>query len=209
MVTPPQAPQPSPTRHLVQQAQAGDQEAFAQLYRRFAPRVRGLVALRMGRVLADFVDAEDLVQETLAEAFTRLERFRADDADGSFACWLARLVERRVQDHWRARGAKKRGAGRVVRMADLRTTARERAVASAPEPSPSRELQQREMARQIEAALLTLGERHRVAVYCRLVLGMEFAAIAQEMGLKNAATACALFHKATVRLASRLGRARP
>jgi RNA polymerase sigma-70 factor (ECF subfamily) len=197
------------TRLLVEQAQAGDQDAFAQLYRRFVPRVRGLVAVRMGRVLADFVDAEDLVQETLAAAFTRLKSFRTDQADASFACWLARLVERRIQDHWRARGARKRGGGKVARMADLRTTARERAVASAADPSPSRALQQRELAREVEGALLTLGERYRIAVYCRLVLDMEFAAIAEEMGLKNAATACALFHKATARLAARLGRSWP
>ena len=206
MSVPPSTPV---TRTLIAQAQAGDQAAFTQLYRRFAPQVRGLAALRLGRALADFVAVEDVVQETLAEAFTRLDRFAVEQADASFSCWLARLVERRIKDHWRARGAGKRGGGQVARMADLRTTVREQAVAGGREPSPSRVLAQRELAARIEDAMLALGERYRVVVYCRLVLHMEFAAIATEMGLKNAATACALFHKATTRLAARLGRALP
>jgi RNA polymerase sigma-70 factor (ECF subfamily) len=200
-------PEP-PTRLLIERARGGDQEAFADLHRRFAPRVRGMVALRLGKPLTDFVDADDLVQETLAEAFTRLDRFRSDQQDGGFACWLARLVERRVRDQWRARGAQKRGGGNVSRLGDLRTTARARAEPAAGDPSPSAALAQRELVRGVEAALLGLSERYRVVVYCRLILDMEFAAIAQEMNLRNAATACALFHKATARLAARLGRER-
>ena len=91
MSVPPSTPV---TRTLIAQAQAGDQAAFAQLYRRFVPQVRGLAALRLGRALADFVAVEDVVQETLAEAFTRLDRFAVEQADASFSCWLARLVER-------------------------------------------------------------------------------------------------------------------
>lgn len=196
-----------PTRALVQRAQAGDQAAFADLHRRFAPRVRGLVAVRMGRALAEFVAHEDVVHETLAAAFAQLGSFDATRDDASFACWLAHLVERRLGDHARAQRADKRGGGRALRMADLRTTQLQRSDAPAPGPSPSQAVQQREIGQAIETALLTLSERYRVVVYCRLVLTMDFAAIAEFMALANAATACALFHKATARLAARLTRA--
>ncbi|MEZ5965107.1 MAG: sigma-70 family RNA polymerase sigma factor [Planctomycetota bacterium] len=189
-----------PTRVLIHRARSGDQDAYASLHGRFAARVRGLVAVRMGHGLADFVAAEDLVQEVLAEAFTGLDRFRSEQADASFVCWLARLVERRVRDQWRARGADKRGGGRVRRMSDLRTTRVRAAEPSAREPSPSHDLRQREVGQELEAALLRLGARARVVVYCRLVLDMDFVAIAAEMGLKNAATARAAFHKAVARL---------
>jgi RNA polymerase sigma factor (sigma-70 family) len=193
------------TELLLASARAGDDDAFTSLHARFAPRVRGLVALRMGRTLADFVAVEDIVQETLAEAFLRLDRFPAGTAQGEFVCWLARLAERRVRGAWRARAALKRGAGRVSRMGDLRTTEQRAAEPSGRDPSPSRVLRDVEAGAQLEAALLRLGARYRVVVYCRLVLEMEFAAIAAAMGLKNPATACALFHKATTRLAQRLG----
>lgn len=195
-------PSQPPTRILIDRARGGDQDAFASLHGRFAARVRGLVALRMGRSLDDFVAAEDVVQEVLAEAFAGLEHFGRDQPDASFVCWLARLAERRVRDHWRARVAGKRGGGRVRRLSDLRTTQVRAADGPAREPSPSVELQRRETGLRLEAALLRLGERARVVVYCRLVLEMDFAAIAAEMGLENAATACAMFHRATKRLAT-------
>ncbi len=47
---------------------------------------------------------------------------------------------------------------------------------------------------------LSLGGRHRMAIYLRLVLDMPWSDVAGEMNLANAESARSLFHKAFARL---------
>jgi len=66
-------------------AQAGDREAFAELYRRNARVVRRYLFVRMSRMgwIRDLDSVADLVQETFCEAFADLTNAR-DDVRG----WL-------------------------------------------------------------------------------------------------------------------------
>ena len=69
----------------VRRAQAGDQDAFAALYREHAGRVYALCL----RLAGDTVRAEELTQDVFVRAWDRLESFRGDSAFGS---WLYRLA---------------------------------------------------------------------------------------------------------------------
>ena len=89
--------EPAPTIALVRRAQGGDRAAAGELFERYAPRVRGLVALKMGQSLARFVEYEDIVQEAMADAIAKLERFDAA-SDGAFICWLGHFVECRIRN---------------------------------------------------------------------------------------------------------------
>ena len=113
---------PLRTFELVRAAHGGDRAARDELFARYLPRVRGLVALRMGERLVDFVDRDDVVQEAMLRVFDRLDQFRADEAsqrEGGFVCWVASLVHSRVVDAFRAAGADKRGGGSVRRTSEL------------------------------------------------------------------------------------------
>jgi RNA polymerase sigma-70 factor (ECF subfamily) len=79
---------------LVQRARDGDMQAWSRLYQRnFDPIFRHL------RVLTgDSNVAEELTQETFAQALVSLPRFRGD---AKFSTWLHRVAINIVRKHWR------------------------------------------------------------------------------------------------------------
>jgi RNA polymerase sigma-70 factor (ECF subfamily) len=72
-------------RDLVEQAQAGDRDAFAVLARASADRMFAIAQ----RILRDVGRAEDAVQQTLVIAWRQLPRLRDPDR---FDAWLHRLL---------------------------------------------------------------------------------------------------------------------
>ena len=68
-------------RKLVQQAQAGDYEAFAVLVKNYE---RQLFALAR-RLTGNEHDAEDVIQDTLLKAIDKIDQFRGES---SFGTWL-------------------------------------------------------------------------------------------------------------------------
>lgn len=74
------------TEHeLVARSKNGDHAAFTELIQRNSPIV--LRAIR--RVTYNPADAEDILQETLLKAFTKLESFKEQSA---FSTWLSRIA---------------------------------------------------------------------------------------------------------------------
>jgi RNA polymerase sigma-70 factor (ECF subfamily) len=191
------------TRELVAQAQAGDRSATDALFHRYYPVVLRVVALRMGEPLRDALDREDLVQEALLQAFQGLERFEPR-SEGSFRSWLATIVVRRVQEAWRARGARKRGEGRERPFADQGSSLLTASLLPGVAPTPSADAAARELEERIEAALLELPERERRAVELRRLCGVEYDEVAAELGLPSEGAARALVARALTRLAERL-----
>lgn len=78
---------------LVRSAQAGDGDAFAQLYQRFARMVHGVVLARIART-----EVDDVVQDVFMAAFERLRELRDPAA---FAGWLAAIARNRAADRGR------------------------------------------------------------------------------------------------------------
>jgi RNA polymerase sigma-70 factor (ECF subfamily) len=79
---------------VLARARAGDEDAFAELYRAVHPRL-----LRYLRVLAH-EDAEDIAAETWLQACRDLSRFRGNGA--AFVGWLIAVGRNRAIDHFRA-----------------------------------------------------------------------------------------------------------
>ena len=72
---------------LVRAAQAGDRDAFGELFERYRP---GIVALAMRRVRnAD--EAEELAQDVFIQAMQKIDQLRVPEAFGG---WLRRIVHR-------------------------------------------------------------------------------------------------------------------
>jgi RNA polymerase sigma factor (sigma-70 family) len=66
---------------LLSEAKSGDQQAFAELCRRY----RGMLMNRIYRIVRHQEDAEDVLQETLLKAHQHLQTFRGAC---SFSTWL-------------------------------------------------------------------------------------------------------------------------
>jgi RNA polymerase sigma-70 factor (ECF subfamily) len=70
---------------LLAQAQAGDPDAFSQLYRDFRARVFSICM----RMVHNFEMAEDLTQETFLQLHRKIATFRGDSL---FTTWLHRMT---------------------------------------------------------------------------------------------------------------------
>jgi RNA polymerase sigma-70 factor (ECF subfamily) len=88
-------PEPDEFVRLVRSAQDGDRAAFAELYRRHARGVHGILLARVAAV-----DVEDLVQDVFMQAMERLPHLHDPVAFGG---WLATIARNRAADHWRRR----------------------------------------------------------------------------------------------------------
>lgn len=87
-----------PLAELVERARSGERDSFGELVELLWPQ---LVALAR-TVLAGDDEAEDLVQESLIQAWRRLDSLRDPDR---FPAWVRRIVVRRCYAHLRRRPA--------------------------------------------------------------------------------------------------------
>ena len=75
------------TAELVRAAQAGDRDAFGELFERFQPTV---MAIAMRR-LRDHADAQELCQDVFVQAMLKIEQLRVPEA---FIGWLRQITVR-------------------------------------------------------------------------------------------------------------------
>ncbi len=78
---------------LVERVCAGDEEAFNEIYKIFAPLVHGIVLARVPRD-----EAADIVQEVFLSAYKNLHTLRDKTAVGA---WLAMIARNRATEFYR------------------------------------------------------------------------------------------------------------
>ncbi len=92
---------PTPTQpvedDVLARAQAGDHQAFAELYARHKRRIYSLCL----RMVNNVAEAEDLTQEAFLQLHRKIATFRGDSA---FSTWLHRLAVNVVLMHLRKKG---------------------------------------------------------------------------------------------------------
>ena len=99
---------------LVERARTGDMHAWARLYQdHWAKLLR-----HVGYLTGDVTVAEDLVQETFAQALASLARY---DARAPFFAWLRGIALNGVRKHWRTRGRRTRAYTKFEALGDLAT----------------------------------------------------------------------------------------
>ncbi|WP_408609727.1 RNA polymerase sigma factor [Granulicella tundricola] len=74
-----------PDQTLVALAQAGDEDAYVELYRRHSP----MAARAIRRITRNAEDTEDVLQETSIRALVHLKSF---DGRSAFSTWLTRIA---------------------------------------------------------------------------------------------------------------------
>jgi RNA polymerase sigma-70 factor (ECF subfamily) len=92
------APAPATERvkaeaRLIERVCAGDEEAFNEIYKIFAPLVHGIVLARVPRD-----EAADIVQEVFLSAYKNLHTLRDKNAVGA---WLAMIARNRATEFYR------------------------------------------------------------------------------------------------------------
>ena len=187
------------TIHLVRDAQKGDRRALEELFRRYLPRVRQIVALRLGFRPSQFDQHEDIVQEALLDTFRNLEHFQ-ERSESTFRNWVSQCVVNAIRMHFRREGAQKRGAGKVRLFSSFDSEDTGVIVFASDAPTPSAVYRDKELAAKVEAALLAMKEHWREVIIQRLFCEMSFAEIGAELGINQEATVRKLFSRAMAEL---------
>jgi RNA polymerase sigma-70 factor (ECF subfamily) len=106
--------EPSEHADLQRRAEAGDEQALADLFEHHRDRLRQMVRLRLDRRLYGRIDPDDVLQEAFLDLARRLPEYAADPAV-PFYLWLRALVGQRLIDlHRQHLGARMRDAGQEV-----------------------------------------------------------------------------------------------
>lgn len=168
---------------LVSRSLAGDHDAFARL---IAPHQA--VALRVAYTIAG-ADAEDVVQDALVKAYTRLDQFRPG---ATFRPWVLAIVANEARNRRRGSG---RRAAVVLRVAAQRT---------APGVDPSTVAADRDASHQLVQAVASLREGEREVVALRYFADLSEAETAAALGCP-VGTVKSRLHRALSRLRAELG----
>jgi DNA-directed RNA polymerase specialized sigma24 family protein len=186
--------QESSFRALIRRVRAGNQDAAAELVRRYEPEIKNAIRLPLLRVrLHRLLDATDICQSVLAAFFARAARghFCLDHPEHLLKL-LVTMARNKVRDEARRHQAFRRDQRRIeVSVVD---GALETVLDRAPGPSTivaGRELV-RELYRQLSAEDRYLAEQR--------ALGHEWAALAAKLGRSPAA-----LRKQLVRAVGRVG----
>jgi RNA polymerase sigma-70 factor (ECF subfamily) len=171
---------------LLRQAQRGDGEAFAALYRAHVQAIYRYIAYRVN----DSHLAEDLTADVFTKALQSLGRY--EDQGKPFVAWLYRIARARVIDHYRR--------------TDRRPV--ESDVEDEPlpiDPDMDAPMIRRQAAQALRAAIAELTDDQQQVIILRFVEGHRIETVAQLLG-KQPNAIKALQHRALRALANRLER---
>lgn len=153
---------------------AGDPHAFARLYDRYDPAIFLFIRRTLGGAHADA--AEELHQETWTAVSRSAGAF--DPLRASFRAWLFTIARRKVWDHFRRR--------KVMVLAQVA----DEAAAAVPDPGPTpfEQVESREQAERIAAAVdaLPLAQRETFVLFAQGGLSLQEIADATEVPVETA-----------------------
>lgn len=177
---------PADERQLVDRARDGDREAFEELVRASYADTYTLAY----RLMGDVEDARDVVQDAYFRAFRSIKRFRGDSR---FATWMYRITANCASTQ-----LARRNRGRHEELSDDDPHPDER-----PDSDPEAMAEAGLLRDRVTAALADLPPRLRAVVVLRDVYDLPHEAIANELGITEAAAKVRL-HRARHKLRERL-----
>ena len=173
---------------LLERARAGDQAAFAELV---AP-LRERIYWRATKAVGDLDEAEDVTQETLVRAFTRLDTFRGD---ARFSSWLYMVGSNCIRMHLRSR--RRKGAQRIED--HLLEIEADESLLDEPPVSPDETAIRGEMVAALNDAISNLPPQYGSILRLWVEDGLDLKQIHERSGLSIAAIKSRL-HRARRRL---------
>lgn len=155
-------------RQLVLQAQAGNSEAFGQLYDAYMERIYRFVYFRV----EDQQTAEDITSQVFLKAWSNLERFQFSRTP--YLAWLYTIAHNAVIDHYRTRKV---------------TTALDDVQLSQPDHSEvvETEIDLTVEMQSVKVALQTLTDDQQRVLTLKFIEGMSNNEIARQLGKREGA----------------------
>jgi RNA polymerase sigma-70 factor (ECF subfamily) len=164
----------SPEAGLITSCRQGDTQAFALLVSLHERMVYGLSV----RLLGDAEEAKDLSQEVFLQVYRTIHRF---EGRSSLKTWIYRIVVN--QCHNRQRWWRRRRRDQARPIEDLTPRDEARLSASQGAESPLCEIERREQARRVQAALDGISFDQRAVLLLREVEGLSCEEIGQALSL--------------------------
>ena len=190
-------PHDQPTIHLIAQANAGDQDAYDQLFAQAAERLQLYLRVRIGAELRQQEESRDLLQETYLAAHKAFGSFE-DRGAGSFVRWLCHIAENCIRARVDYHAAQKRRPP-----AELERVSQVLDGITAGTVGPVSRAARVEQRQRLASAMAELPRDEREAMLMRHFEGLEIDAIAASLGT-SATSVRRLIGRATLRLGSTL-----
>lgn len=153
------------TKILCEQARAGSQQAYDQLFALHTDRALLFVRSRLGAKLRGALESRDVLQDAYLAAHQAFGEFVYTD-EGAFMRWLCRIIDHRICD-----------------LGD-RHAAAKRQIVPLPQPDPSgplTRLDRAEHRERVAKALEQLSDDHRQVLLLRFFEGLSAEEIGQRL----------------------------
>jgi RNA polymerase sigma-70 factor (ECF subfamily) len=177
---------PGETEWLLQQIEAGDRQAFDELFARHWDYLYRVVELRLDPRLRARLGPSDVIQEAQLEAFRRLDDYLRR-RPMAFRLWLRKTVCERLlmlrRYHLRSQ---RRTVQREVVLPDRSSLMLVQQL-FATGSTPSEQLDRRELARQVNEVMLQLSEADREVLVMRNLEALSNQEVAEILGIDPAA----------------------
>jgi len=171
---------------LVAASQKGDTEAFESLVRKHQTRTMS-IAFRM---IGDYEEACEIVQETFLSAFKAIRKFRGE---ARFSTWLYGICLNHARNHVKQRRGRARyelySLDDPVKDEDARMSRSP----STSEPSIIERLEQKELQDKVQRCIQCLEEHYREVLVLRDIEGFSYDEIQELLGLPEGTIKSRLF----------------
>jgi RNA polymerase sigma-70 factor (ECF subfamily) len=179
------------TIELVERAKTGDVNAREQLMSKCLPLLRRWARHKLPQYARDLADTEDIVQDTLLNAFRRLPTFKWE-REGALYCFLREALRNRIIDEVRRAQRSPLPEALVNEPVDRGQ-------------SPFEALVDREKLERYEAALERLRPIDREAIIGRIELQLSFEELAVALGKPTTNAARVALSRAVASLIREMG----
>jgi RNA polymerase sigma-70 factor (ECF subfamily) len=154
---------------LVRRMQAGDQQAFATFYDRFAPALFSMIYA----ILHDQKESEDVLQEAFVHMWKRTATY--DPARSGLFTWAVMISRHKAIDRLRSRQ-------RQTRLVEAVADETKEDAVSAPAERADNALERSDERERVRAAMAKLGDGQREAIELAFFAGLTQSQIAEKLG---------------------------
>ncbi|MBX3443570.1 MAG: sigma-70 family RNA polymerase sigma factor [Planctomyces sp.] len=174
--------QASVLRPLLDRARQGDIAAQEELFAKCRNYIALVARAQVESWMRTKVDASDLVQQTLLEAYRGFQNFQGR-SEGEWLAWLRQILTHNAQDFIRQLRTEKRGGGAIERsLSPGDDSGSFFAEPAADEATPSQLVSAREREIAVADAIARLSPDHQEVIILRNLQRLPFEEIAERMG---------------------------
>ncbi|HVJ87776.1 MAG TPA: sigma-70 family RNA polymerase sigma factor [Caulifigura sp.] len=188
---------------LLVKARAGDTAARDELFARCRSYINLVARTQVESWMRTKVDASDLVQQTMLEAYRGFPQFDGG-TEGEWLAWLRKILSHNTQDFIRRMRTEKRGGAKEIPLQGGNDSEGLFHDPASPEESPSQMLTGREREIALAQAIERLPDDYREVILLRNLQRLPFDDVAERMGRTRGAVQM-LWSRAIQKLTEEMG----